>query len=104
VHPFSNGAVLEKLGIPEVPGNVDSESAVDVTTSRSPCKTMVDVWTLEGPLKVANIPRMVRDHLTGGVLVDLTDVRAFDRSKRQAISLDKAHRTSRFAPRSKVQC
>ena len=42
-HPFSNGDVFEKLGIPEVPGKLDSESSVDVTTSRSPCRTMVDV-------------------------------------------------------------
>ena len=42
-HPFSNGDILEKLGIPEITGKLDSESPVDVTTSWSPCRTMVDV-------------------------------------------------------------
>jgi hypothetical protein len=42
-HPFSNGDAFEKLGIPVVSGKLDSESSVDVTTSRSPCRTMVDV-------------------------------------------------------------
>jgi hypothetical protein len=51
-HPFSNGEVFEKLGIPEVPGKVDTESSVEVTMSRSPCRTMVDVRTLHGPLKL----------------------------------------------------
>src|ERR671919_69763 len=41
VHPFSNGDVFEKLGIAEVPGKLDSESSVDVTTSRSSRRTIV---------------------------------------------------------------
>lgn len=51
-HPFSNGDIFEKLGIPLVSGKLDSESSVDVTTNRSPCKTMVDVC-LHGPLRLS---------------------------------------------------
>jgi hypothetical protein len=42
-HPFSNGEVFEKLGMPAVSGKLDSESFVDVTTSRPPCRAMIDV-------------------------------------------------------------
>ena len=45
-HSFSNireSEVPEKLGIPEVPGKLDSESLVEVTTSRSSRRTMVVV-------------------------------------------------------------